>query len=175
MLKALPEQQMFVNPSPRHRLDEPEMGHSDLPEIDARGARSMGTMHPAIRGLLQRIQDARMADYGEPGSFKPDMNVDEHGIKGFGDAPRTNEALAIRESEGTGLGGSPPDSDMYLEHRASGRTPFIGGDEGSALNPEGTSYHFTHPTEKYNKNMMERYGFRGEDPHADSQPLNIRG
>ena len=178
LLKALPEQQMFVNPSPRYNLDEPEAEHYELPEIDARGARSVGTMHPAIRGMLQRFQDERMADYGPAGKFKPDMvesDEREH-IRGFGTGPRLNELLAIRERENAPLGErSPQDSDMYLEHRASGRTPYTGGEEGSILNREGTTHHFTHPTREYNEYMMDQYGFRGEDPHADSQSLRLQG
>mgnify|MGYP001029107995 CR=1 FL=1 len=56
-LKALPEQQMFVERTRRQSLDgseDEDFAQDHLPEIDRYGARSMGTVPPAILGMLQR-------------------------------------------------------------------------------------------------------------------------
>ena len=74
-LKALPEQQMFVERTRRENLggggDEEEwLDH--LPEIDRFGARSYGTIHPAILGMLQRRTD----DFHQTEGIPPTLNLD---------------------------------------------------------------------------------------------------
>ena len=83
-LKALPEQQMFIEPMPRDLattrpeyntagVDHPfmnsasDVGPQSYPEIDRFGARSAGTIHPAILSLLQR--------HSEQMGFTPDLNL----------------------------------------------------------------------------------------------------
>tara|TARA_R100001463_G_scaffold18566_1_gene46421 strand:+ start:367 stop:900 length:534 start_codon:yes stop_codon:yes gene_type:complete len=73
MLKALPEQQMFVERTPRENVvDDYELNYEHLPEIDRYGARSMGTVHPAILGMLQRRTD----DYHQTEGIAPNLNLD---------------------------------------------------------------------------------------------------
>ena len=89
LLKALPEQQMFGERTPRHNAvdDYEEFALDHLPEIDRFGARSYGTVHPAILGMLQRRTD----DYYQHHGIAPNLNLDlgaeedrrmssEHGI-----------------------------------------------------------------------------------------------
>lgn len=72
-LKALPEQQMFVERTPRENAGEDGYDdHYDKPEIDRYGARSMGTVHPAILGMLQRRTD----DYHQHYGMSPNLNLD---------------------------------------------------------------------------------------------------
>ena len=74
-LKALPEQQMFVERTRRQSLDgseDEDFAQDHLPEIDRYGARSMGTVHPAILGMLQRRTD----DYHQTKGISPDLNLD---------------------------------------------------------------------------------------------------
>ena len=55
VLKALPEQQMFVERTPRENAGyEGYEEYSDYPEIDRYGARSLGTVHPAIMAMIAR-------------------------------------------------------------------------------------------------------------------------
>tara|TARA_R100000900_G_scaffold145765_2_gene132636 strand:- start:8 stop:547 length:540 start_codon:yes stop_codon:yes gene_type:complete len=74
MLKALPEQQMFVERSPRENAggDDYDMDYGERPEIDRYGARSLGTVHPAILGMLQRRTD----DYNQTEGIAPNLNLD---------------------------------------------------------------------------------------------------
>lgn len=73
MLKALPEQQMFVERSPRENVvDDYQVDYEDRPEIDRYGARSLGTVHPAILGMLQR----RTNDYHQHEGIAPNLNLD---------------------------------------------------------------------------------------------------
>lgn len=73
MLKALPEQQMFVERSPRENVvDDYQLDYQDRPEIDRFGARSLGTVHPAILGMLQR----RTNDYHQTEGIAPNLNLD---------------------------------------------------------------------------------------------------
>jgi hypothetical protein len=84
VLKALPEQQMFVEASPRHNAavdayDE----YKEYPMIDERGARSLGTVHPAIQSMLRRRRnpDGTRRDkylYGDrPANLNLDMGRDD--------------------------------------------------------------------------------------------------
>ena len=73
LLKALPEQQMFVERSPRENVvDDYQLDYEDRPEIDRFGARSLGTVHPAILGMLQRRTD----DYHQTEGISPNLNLD---------------------------------------------------------------------------------------------------
>ena len=55
LLKALPEQQMFVEASPRTNASVDAYDeYEKYPMIDERGARSLGTVHPAIQSMLRR-------------------------------------------------------------------------------------------------------------------------
>jgi len=73
LLKALPEQQMFVERTPRENVaDDYELNYDDRPEIDRYGARSLGTVHPAILGMLQRRTDDYYQQYG----MSPNLNLD---------------------------------------------------------------------------------------------------
>ena len=73
LLKALPEQQMFVERSPRENVvDDYQLDYQDRPEIDRFGARSLGTVHPAILGMLQRRTD----DYHQHEGMPPNLNLD---------------------------------------------------------------------------------------------------
>ena len=55
VLKALPEQQMFVERTPRENAgDEGYEEYANYPEIDRYGARSLGTVHPAIMAMIAR-------------------------------------------------------------------------------------------------------------------------
>lgn len=77
-LKALPEQQMFVERSPRENItDDYEIHHDDRPEIDRYGARSLGTVHPAILGMLQRRTDDYHQHYGIAPNLNLDLGADE--------------------------------------------------------------------------------------------------
>ena len=73
--KALPEQQMFAERTRRETLsgaDDEDFAQENLPEIDRFGARSYGTVHPAILGMLQRRTD----DYYENLGINPNLNLD---------------------------------------------------------------------------------------------------
>jgi len=75
LLKALPEQHMFIERTPRSTLSGAEDFDEDyahLPEIDRFGARSLGTVHPAILGILQRRTDAYHQHHG----MSPNLNLD---------------------------------------------------------------------------------------------------
>ena len=75
LLKALPEQQMFVERTPRTTVsgaDDYEYEYENRPEIDRYGARSLGTVHPAILGMLQRRTDDYHRHYG----ISPNLNLD---------------------------------------------------------------------------------------------------
>jgi hypothetical protein len=75
LLKANPEHQMFVERTRRQTLsgaDDEDYPQENLPEIDRFGARSYGTVHPAILGMLQR----RAADYYENLGIDPNLNLD---------------------------------------------------------------------------------------------------
>ena len=79
-LKALPEQQMFVERTPRSTVSgaedfDEDYGH--LPEIDRFGARSLGTVHPAILGMLQRRTDDYHQHYGMSPNLNSDMGAEE--------------------------------------------------------------------------------------------------
>ena len=54
MLKASPEQQMFREAMPRENAAENLVSSPYRPLIDEHGARSYGTVHPAIASLLNR-------------------------------------------------------------------------------------------------------------------------
>ena len=74
LLKANPEHQMFVERTPRQSAggsDDYEENY-DKPEIDRYGARSLGTVHPAIFGMLQR----RTEDYHQSKDIPPNLNLD---------------------------------------------------------------------------------------------------
>jgi hypothetical protein len=74
MLKALPEQQMFVERTPRENAggsDDYELNYEHAPEIDRYGARSMGTVHPAILGMLRRTNE-----YNQHEGIAPNLNLD---------------------------------------------------------------------------------------------------
>lgn len=73
--KALPEQQMFVERTRRDiagGADDEEYEYGEYPEIDRFGARSLGTVHPAILGMLQR----RAEDYHQTRGVPPVLNLD---------------------------------------------------------------------------------------------------
>lgn len=73
--KALPEQQMFVERSPREitgGAEDFEFNYERAPEIDRFGARSMGTVHPAIRGMLQRNRE----NFHQTAGLYPNLNLD---------------------------------------------------------------------------------------------------
>jgi len=73
--KALPEQQMFVERSPREiagGAEDFEFFQEGNPEIDRFGARSMGTVHPAIYGMLQRNRENSHQTKG----LYPNLNLD---------------------------------------------------------------------------------------------------
>lgn len=74
VLKALPEQQMFVERTPRENAGY-EYGeeYEAYPEIDRFGARSLGTVHPAILGMLARNQNEHL----QPFNFPPNLNLDK--------------------------------------------------------------------------------------------------
>ena len=90
MLKALPEQQMFTEGSPRENLGERrnlDLGRLNIrgeevrqPLADDSGARTQGTVHPAIASMLRRrynpdgtpVEYGRRYRYGQP----PILNVD---------------------------------------------------------------------------------------------------
>ena len=73
LLKALPEQQMFVERTPRENVvDDYELNYENRPEIDRYGARSLGTVHPAILCMLQRRTD----DYHGHKGISPNLNLD---------------------------------------------------------------------------------------------------
>ena len=79
MLKALPEQQMFVERTRRQNAgeDNPYEEHYDRPEIDRFGARSLGTVHPSILGMLQRRANAHnLSEGGAGGGIPPNLNLD---------------------------------------------------------------------------------------------------
>ena len=108
MLKALPEQQMFRERTRRETLsgaDDEDFAQENLPEIDRFGARSYGTVHPAILGMLQR----RTADYYENLGIDPNLNLDagaeeerrmssEHGI--FRNMPGRDERQGMTIAQG---------------------------------------------------------------------------
>jgi len=73
--KALPEQQMFVERTRRDiagGADDEEFEYGNRPEIDRFGARSLGTVHPAILGMLRR----RAYDYYGYKGVPPVLNLD---------------------------------------------------------------------------------------------------
>jgi hypothetical protein len=73
-LKALPEQQMFVERTPRTNAGyEGYEEYDDYPEIDRYGARSLGTVHPAIMGMLARNKN----EHFQPLNFPPNLNLDK--------------------------------------------------------------------------------------------------
>ena len=77
ILKALPEQQMFTEAPPRANAAEPHIDYDlpdTYPEIDASGAKSHGTVHPAIYGLLQRLVNEE--NQLPPDTLYPDLNLD---------------------------------------------------------------------------------------------------
>lgn len=70
VLKALPEQQMFVERTPRENAgDEGYEDYLTYPEIDRYGARSLGTVHPAIMAMI-----ARNKSLGD--TSPPNLNLD---------------------------------------------------------------------------------------------------
>ena len=76
--KALPEQQMFVERTRRDiagGADDEEYEYGDYPEIDRFGARSLGTVHPAVLGMLRR----RTEDYYQTRGVPPVLNLDAGG------------------------------------------------------------------------------------------------
>lgn len=106
MLKALPEQQMFVERTPRENVvDDYEMNYDDRPEIDRYGARSLGTVHPAILGMLQRRTDDYHQHYGMPPNLNLDLGRDEdrrmsseHGM--FRNMPGRDERQGMSIAQG---------------------------------------------------------------------------
>jgi hypothetical protein len=90
VLKALPEQQMFREGYPRENLGERrnlDLGRLNIrgeevrePLVDDSGARTQGTVHPAIASMLRRrynpdgtpVEHGRRYRYGQP----PILNVD---------------------------------------------------------------------------------------------------
>lgn len=106
--KALPEQQMFVERTRRDiagGADDEEYEYGDYPEIDRFGARSLGTVHPAILGMLQR----RTEDYHQTRGVPPTLNLDagrdedrrmssEHGI--FRNMPGRDERQGMTIAQG---------------------------------------------------------------------------
>lgn len=72
-LKALPEQQMFVNrPRFSNLGDEAYDEYSGYPMADDQGHRSLGTVHPAIYGMLERKKNENVPK----GTLKPTLNLD---------------------------------------------------------------------------------------------------
>jgi hypothetical protein len=120
VLKALPEQQMFTEAPPRENAAEPPMDYDlsdEYPEIDETGARSHGTVHPAIYGLLQRLINEE--NQFSPDTLYPDLNLDvppPHGPyahRNLG-SPRI-ESVTRREDDeaelwGQGAQGWPPET-----------------------------------------------------------------
>lgn len=97
MLKALPEQQMFREGTPRENLGERrnlDLGRLNIRGEEVRqsladdsGARTQGTVHPAIASMLRRrynpdgtpVEYGRRYRYGQPPTLNVDMgrNVDD--------------------------------------------------------------------------------------------------
>ena len=99
-LKALPEQQMFVERTRRENAGDDSYGENyDRPEIDPYGARSMGTVHPAIQGMLQRNTDKYFGEEGVP----PTLNLDSGAEDERRLAPRLSEAVYPEETVGAGM------------------------------------------------------------------------
>ena len=104
--KALPEQQMFVERTRRDiagGADDAEYEYEGYPEIDRFGARSLGTVHPAVLGMLQR----RTEDYYQTRGVPPVLNLDagrdedrriEESRRRFGeDYPHHLEGMSIAQ------------------------------------------------------------------------------
>lgn len=108
MLKALPEQQMFVERTRRQNAgeDNPYEEHYDRPEIDDYGARSLGTVHPAIQGMLQRKTDAQ--SMSDEGTYPVNLNLDsgrEEGRRMHADTMRN--IPSEHEGAGTSIAQGP--------------------------------------------------------------------
>lgn len=79
MLKAQLDQQMFVDP---HRIEnlseEGDYGddYGDYPLATEQGHPALGTVHPAIQGMLQRYQDQLHSDHSYPGTYPPNLNLE---------------------------------------------------------------------------------------------------
>ena len=124
MLKALPEQQMFVERTPRENVvDDYQLDYEDRPEIDRFGARSLGTVHPAILGMLQR----RTNDYHQHEGISPNLNLDlgreedmrissEHGL--FRNMPGRDERQGMSIAQGPDFNRSMYDSGGHMGARS---------------------------------------------------------
>ena len=82
VLKALPEQQMFTEASPRRNASVDAYDeYEGYPMIDEKGARSQGTVHPAIASMLRRRRNddgTPMDKYGDrPANLNLDMGRDD--------------------------------------------------------------------------------------------------
>ena len=133
MLKALPEQQMFVERARRENAgeDNPYEEHYDKPEIDDYGARSLGTVHPAIQGMLQRRTDTSAGIFGLP----PNLNLDsgrEEGRRMHADTMRNIPS----EHEGAGTSIAQGPEFNRRQYDANDQTPSEGSFYGNMNSEE---------------------------------------
>ena len=77
VLKALPEQQMFVEASPRkNALEDAYDDYQEYPMMDERGARSLGTVHPAIASMIRRRRNPDGTPTYTHSDRQPNLNLD---------------------------------------------------------------------------------------------------
>ena len=77
VLKALPEQQMFVEASPRRNaLEDAYDDYQEYPMMDDRGARALGTVHPAIASMLRRRRNPDGTPTDKYGDRPANLNLD---------------------------------------------------------------------------------------------------
>lgn len=155
LLKALPEQQMFEPAYSKTNLGETRW---DGEGFDAgEGQRAMGTVHPAIYGLLQREQDRRdrelMGDDHPPRTGEralPNLNLDT------ARQANTNRLTASKSPFARPSLESHPD---WWEFASSGRQLGEGSDEGSKMTraPQTYAYEKDHPTNQEVSEFGEDY------------------
>ena len=184
MLKALPEQQMFVDP---HRIENlSEAGnyggdYVDYPVATEQGHPALGTVHPAIRGMLQRYQD-QFNDDSYLGTYSPDLNL-ESGREAqrrieFPHAPyfRRERTPEDEQAEHWEAGGSIAEGPQMTGGRseladpdvAAHSGPFSGQLTGSGYGREGQGRHWSsHPTAEEQQYMANVAKARPLDPARD--------
>ena len=158
-LKALPEQQMFVERSPRQNVtDDYDYEYEDRPEIDRYGARSLGTVHPAILGMLQRRTD----DYHQHYGMSPNLNLDlgaeeDRRMSGASESSIMNERKGLSiargpdfnrrlyDGDGGFFGGGASEEIAHNPNRAAPGNPF--GVKEGRMKYGPYSHRYSHPTQ----------------------------
>lgn len=150
-LKALPEQQMFGERTPRHNVvdDYEEFALDHLPEIDRFGARSYGTVHPAILGMLQRRTD----DFHQHHGIAPNLNLDlgaeedrrKSKFKGMSIAQGPDFNRRLYDGDGGFFGGGASEEIAHNHDRAAPGNPF--GVKEGRMKYGPYSHRYSHPTQ----------------------------